>query len=108
MTIGTVIALIKALGSGGGGGGSGGGVLVVNVTYDESTNTSTCDKTADEMAAALESGGIIFRASVVGGEYTYFALSSAYVTSGAYRFETSSDTFQASSPDEYPASHGMS
>ena len=37
----------------GGGGGSGGGALVVGVTYDESTDASTCDKTWAEINAAV-------------------------------------------------------
>lgn len=37
----------------------GGGVLVVNTTYDESTETTTCDKTGQQILSAFEAGTVV-------------------------------------------------
>jgi hypothetical protein len=41
-------------------GGGGGGALVVTVTYDEGTQTYTCDKTAQEIYDASKAGAVVF------------------------------------------------
>lgn len=85
-----------------------GGVLVVNVTESEveGSMVSTCDKTAGEMAAALESGGIIFRVGY-GDDSNYYTLVNASVAAGNYSFSDSgSITYEAASASEYPTSSG--
>lgn len=49
---------------------SGGGPLVVNITYDESTNTYTCDKTAAEIWAARLSVVMYEAESDTDGQYS--------------------------------------
>lgn len=41
-----------------GGGSSGGGVLYVNVLYDESTDTTSLDKTYNQIKSAVDSGQV--------------------------------------------------
>ena len=85
----------------------GGGVLVVNVTFDESTETEICDKTAGEMTAALESGGIIFRQYDEGdGVYYYSTLKTAGISDEEYYFESQGTQYSASSASEYPSTGG--
>ena len=43
--------------------GGGGGALVVNLTIDTGTKTATADKTAAEIWAAAQSGGVLFTGS---------------------------------------------
>ena len=53
----------KGIEDAGSGGGGGGGVYIVNVTETESHDqyTYTCDKTAQEILTALESGVVVFK-----------------------------------------------
>lgn len=61
MSIGEVIALIKAFG-GSGGGSSGGGVLVVGVNWE----TGALDKTAGELLAAFTNGLVVVNGEIDG------------------------------------------
>ena len=87
------------------------GVLVVNVTTASDGETKVCDKTAGEMVAALESGGIIFRTVLSedgAGGYQYTPLLSAIGADDEtyYSFVTGFDSvilsFAATSASEYP------
>lgn len=105
MTTGEVIALIKAFGSGGGGGG---GVLVVNLTESEVNGTTvlTCDKTAGEMAAALEAGGLVMRFDLDGAPLYRFLLTAMIVEGEMYSFalpEGMPGPFTAASASDYPS-----
>lgn len=90
------------------------GVLVVTVTDASDGENKVCDKTAGEMAAALENGGIIFRTTVLSedgaGGYQYTPLLSAMGADDEtyYSFITGFDTvmlsFTATSASEYPVS----
>ena len=57
MSLGTEIALIKALGGNGGGSG---GRFVVTFSYDSDTETWSADKTFAECVAAWEAGQTLF------------------------------------------------
>lgn len=61
MSVGSVIALIKALG-GGGGGGSSGGALVIEATTQDGTNF-TADITLGELYEAALTGPVIIYAT---------------------------------------------
>ena len=87
----------------------GGGVLVVNVTESEveGSTVSTCDKTAGEMAAALEAGGLILRGDAGGGAYFYMGITQARVDPAGYTFipiDEQFGVFTATSASEYPKS----
>ena len=113
MTIGQVIALIKAFG-GSGGGSSGGGVLVVHIskkTDSKSGDTKgpvtvpyVCDKTTGEMWSALTNGnGLLF----YNATYSEFdTLKYAGIEDGVYGFVVvtsgASMTFISDSVDAYP------
>lgn len=91
------------IGDNGGGGGGGSGVLVVNVTTASNGKTQVCDKTAGEMAAALENGGLIFRVGL-NGAYVYQPLASATIADGeTYSFAAGETVFTATSASDYPA-----
>jgi len=76
MTIGEVIALIKAFGSGGG--SSGGGVLVVHQTVTQSGNDTlyTLDKTYKELTDAINGGTIPYMVveNDAGTEYNVYLM----------------------------------
>lgn len=93
------------------GGGSGGGVLVVNVTGSvvEGKTVMTCDKTAGEMAAALEAGGLILRFDTGDGAYDYTSITQAMVDPDGYTFvpaAAESSVFTAASASDYPSTGG--
>lgn len=89
----------------------GGGALVVNITESkvEGNTVYTCDKTAGEMAAALESGGIIIRRTEEQDGltvYFYYPLSAATVVPDVfYSFKAAEPigTLSTASASEYPA-----
>lgn len=81
MTIGEIIALIKAFG-GSGGGSSGGGVLVVHIAMDG--DYWVCDKTAYEIWTATQSGIVLFMFGD-SAEGTIYSLKSAE-NAGGYAF----------------------
>lgn len=97
MSIGEVIALIKAFG--GGGGSSGGGALVVH----EDKN-GTLDKTYAEIKSASNDGVVILNSS---GEILYLnyigydSMSSAYSVS-FFGSESAFAYYEAAAEDGYP------
>ena len=59
----TYLHQIAMNGGSGGGGGGGGGVFLVNMTFDEATNTETLDKTWQEIYDAAQNGLVFLTAS---------------------------------------------
>lgn len=99
--IGEVIALHKALG--GGGGSSGGGALVVNVTTDPETYAKSCDKTAGEIMAVANVGGIVvFKETYEDGSDIDYMIS-VEQNNRDYSFATGNKyTYKAESASDYP------
>lgn len=86
------------------GGGGGGGVMVVNVsiTTEDETTIYTCDKTAAEMAAAMQTGWVVFSTLEDGGFFYVLCVSAEFV-GGAYRFSAAGFDFTASAGTDYPS-----
>lgn len=85
----------------------GGGALVVNVTTVSDDN-EVCDKTAGEMFAAIESGGVLLKRYIEAtGDCFYSTVTSAGFMLGRYSFTTAANnTFEAISASDYPATSG--
>ena len=93
--------------SGGGGGSSGGGGLIVNAVYDEQTDTTTLDKTWNEIKNAVESGGTVYIYYYVDEtEYGYQIVTSIQANQGSYDVNVTYSSYTASSADSYPENIG--
>lgn len=96
MSLGTEIALIKALG--GSGGGSGGGVLVVRVAG------GTLDKTWQEIANAVASTGAVIVLENEGAVISAEVIMSAYRDGEeAYTVNVNGASYDTSSASGYPS-----
>jgi len=83
--------------------GGGGGVLVVHATYDELTETSTLDKTAQEISSAFQNGFVYVDESE--GVGTRLRLQTfIIIEDNPYFFEMGD--YYAESPTDYPANGG--
>ena len=102
--------LSYAIGAKSGGGGGGGGGIVVNAVYDEQTDTTTLDKTWNEIKNVVASGGavyIYFYAEET--DYSYRTVTTIEVAPGYYSVFIGNDyVFSASSADSDPDDHGGS
>ena len=90
-----------------GGGGTGGGGLLVNVTYDDTTETYTCDKTAGEIMAVFEAAGSVVFKTENDGDYMYAPLERASITSSGYQFSDGVRNYTADSANDYPTMGGV-
>lgn len=102
MSVGEIIALIKAFGGGSGGGSSGGGVLVVHQTA--SGTVITLDKTFKQIEGGMTSGGVVIVDEVSGSSTVDTRIvTGVYKDSGVYEVSSSAGiTYSADSEDGYP------
>lgn len=89
---------------GGGGGSSGGGAFVVNVSYSDSEDTFTMDKTAKEIWEAAQSSTILVKVPADEGVQDVIVMVDAKKDSNtsSYMFVVASMRFMADGDDVYP------